>query len=76
MRWRWQTVGFKKRGGREIASIEDSIEASIQRLEDYIEKRRLAELKWTENNKNEKENNFMDVLSGKQTCFMRKRGRG
>ena len=29
----------RKEGGRGLTSIEDSIEASIQRLEDYIEKR-------------------------------------
>ena len=28
----------RKNGGRELASIEDSVDASIQRLEDYIEK--------------------------------------
>ena len=28
----------KKEGGRGLASIEDSIDASIQRLEDYIQK--------------------------------------
>ena len=27
----------RKEGGRELASIEDSVDASIQRLEDYIE---------------------------------------
>ena len=29
----------RKEGGRGLASIEDSVDASIQRLEDYIEKR-------------------------------------
>ena len=29
---------FRKEGGRELASIEDSVDASIPRLEDYIEK--------------------------------------
>ena len=29
---------FKKEGGRRLASIEDSFDAPIQRLEDYIEK--------------------------------------
>ena len=28
----------KKEGGRGLASIEDSVDASIQRLEDYMEK--------------------------------------
>ena len=30
----------RKEGGRGLASIEDSVDASIQRLEDYIEKKR------------------------------------
>ena len=29
---------FRKEGGRGLASIEDSVDASIQQLEDYIEK--------------------------------------
>ncbi len=28
----------RKEGGRGLASIEDTVDASIQRLEDYIEK--------------------------------------
>ena len=36
-RRRWQTICIKKRG-RWLASIEDSVDASIQRLKDYIEK--------------------------------------
>ena len=28
----------RKEGGRELASIEDTVDTSIQRLEDYIEK--------------------------------------
>ena len=28
----------RKEGGRGLASIEDSVDASMQRLEDYIEK--------------------------------------
>ena len=30
----------KKKGGRELASIEDSVNASIQPLEDYVKKQR------------------------------------
>ena len=30
----------RKEGGRGLTSIEDSVDASIQRLEDYIEKHR------------------------------------
>ena len=37
-RRRLQTIFIKKRDGRGFASIEDSVHASIQRLEDYIEK--------------------------------------
>ena len=29
----------KKKGGREIASIQDSVDTSIQRLKDYFKKR-------------------------------------
>ena len=29
----------RKEGGRGLTSIEDSVDASVQRLEDYIEKR-------------------------------------
>ena len=29
---------WRKEGGRGLASIEDSVDASLQRLEDYIEK--------------------------------------
>ena len=29
---------LRKEGGRELGSIEDSVDASIQRLEDYIKK--------------------------------------
>ena len=32
----------RKEGGRVLASIEDSVDVSIQRLEDYIEKHELA----------------------------------
>ena len=67
----------RKEGRRKLASIEDSVEASIQRLEDYIEKcgRRLiiatrsntdnTRISRTEINKNNsrKKNNFKDVLS-------------
>ena len=40
----------RKEGGRGRTSIEDSIDASIQRLEDYIEKRDGRLLKTTRNN--------------------------
>ena len=40
----------RKGGGRELTSIEDSIDASIQRLEDYIEKRKERLITVTRNN--------------------------
>ena len=71
----------RKGGGRGIDSIQDSVDASIQRLKDYISKRggRLitANRNNTDNryinrikipeNKNEKANTSMDTLSDKQT---------
>ena len=39
-----------KEGGRGLASIEDSVDASIQRLEDYIEKRGGRLITATKNN--------------------------
>ena len=67
----------RKEGGRGHTSIEDSVDTSIQRLEDFIEnrgenwlqppetiqtKREPAERQWPENNSGKK-NNSMDVLS-------------
>ena len=64
--------------GKGIASIEDSIDATIQRLRNYTEKRREKPITATRNNtdnmrinrtkmtwkqKNRKKNNAMDVLS-------------
>ena len=34
----WQAICIKKEGGKGLASIEDSVDASIERLEDHIEK--------------------------------------
>ena len=80
-----------KEGGRGLASTEDSVDTSIQWLEDYIEKRRgrlvIATRNNTDNTRNNRttitrkqkweENNSMDVLSDKQaTSYTRKRGRG
>ena len=39
-----------RKGGRRLASIEDSVDASIQRLEDYIEKRLGRLVRATRNN--------------------------
>ena len=66
-----------KKGGRGFTCIEDSVDASIQWLEDYIEKRGGRLITVTRNNtentrtnrteitrkKKRKKNNFMDVLS-------------
>ena len=40
----------RKEGGRGLTSIEDSVDASIQRLEDYIKKRRGRLITATKNN--------------------------
>ena len=40
----------RKEGGRRLASIEDSVEASIQRLEDYIQKHGRRLITATRNN--------------------------
>ena len=34
----WTDYMFQEEGGRRLASIEDSVDASIQRLKDYIQK--------------------------------------
>ena len=65
------------KGGRELTSVEDSVDASIQRLKDYIEKREERLITATRNNTNNtrtnrtkitrkqkwEKNNLMDVLS-------------
>ena len=43
----------RREGGRGHASIEDSVEISIQRLEDYIEKRGGRQITATKNNTND-----------------------
>ena len=40
----------RKEGGRGLASIEDSVDTSIQRLEDYIEKHERTLITATRNN--------------------------
>ena len=49
----------RKEGGRGIARIEDSVNASIQRLEDYIQKHITA----TRNNTENTMNNRMTITS-------------
>ena len=65
----------RSEGRRWLASIENNVDTSIQRLENYIEKRRgrlIAATRYktkdtverqSPENKNEKKNNSMDVLS-------------
>ena len=43
----------RREGGRELASIEDNVDASIQRLEDYIQKHGGRLIKATRNNTND-----------------------
>ena len=51
----------KKEGGRRLASIEDSVDASIQRLEDYVEKRRGWLFTATWNNTDDTKTNWMEI---------------
>ena len=66
----------EKRTGRRLASVEDTVDASFQRLEDYIEKHEgglitairndtnnTMDNRMTITNKNGKKNNFMGVLN-------------
>ena len=62
----------RKEGGRGLASIEDSVDTSIQRLEDYIQRRledyiqKRQEDQLNDNNqknKSGKKNNSMDAVS-------------
>ena len=74
-----------RKRGRELVSIKDSVDASIQRLEDFIEKRGGGLITATGNNtdnssinrkinkNNGKKHNSMDISSDKQTkSHMRK----
>ena len=84
-------VSRKEGGGGGLASIEDSVDASIPRLEGYIEKHGERLITFTRNNSDYmktnkmkiirkqkwEENNSMDILSEKQaTSLSRKYGRG
>ena len=55
----------RKEGGRGLASTEDSVNASIQRLEDYIEKHEglIIAIRNETDNKNGKKNNSMGVIT-------------
>ena len=51
----------RKEGGRELGSIEDSVQASIQRLEDYIEKRKGGLITAIRNNTDNTMDNRMTI---------------
>ena len=58
----------RKEGGRGLTSIEECVDASIQRLEDYIEKRGERLITATRNN--------TDNTRTKRTTITRKKTRG
>ena len=70
----------RKEGGRGLPSIEDSVDASIQRLEDYIEKRGERLITSTRNNTDKTRTNRTTItrkqkweekqLYGKKNNFM------
>ena len=51
----------RKEGGRGLASIEDSVDASVQRLEDYIEKHEGGLITPINNNTDNTMNNRMTI---------------
>ena len=51
----------RKEGGRGLASIGDSVDASIQRLEDYIEKHEVGLIKATRNDNDNTKTNRMTI---------------
>ena len=51
----------RKEGGRGLASIEDSVDASIQRLEDYIEKNKLGLITTIKNDTDNTMDNRMTI---------------
>ena len=55
----------RKEGGRGLASIEDSVDASIQRLEDYIEKHEGGLITAIRNNTDNTIDNRMTKMGGK-----------
>ena len=55
-RWHWQYVS-KKEGGRGLTTIQDSVDASIQRLDDYMKKNIERLISVTRNNLNSTRNN-------------------
>ena len=51
----------RKAGGRRLANIEDGVDASIQRLEDYIEKHEGALITAIRNDTNNTKTNRMTI---------------
>ena len=52
----------RKEGGRELASIEDSVDTSIQRLKDYKQKREEGLVTATRNDTENTRNNRMTII--------------
>ena len=59
----------RKRGGRGLTSMEDSVDALIQRLEDSIEKRRERLVTATRNNTNNMRTNNQKTKMGRKTTL-------
>ena len=61
----------RKEGGRGLASIEDSVDASIQRLQDYIEKRGkrliIATINNIDNTRNNRKTTTRKTKMGRKT---------
>ena len=57
----------RKKGGRRLARFEDSVDASIQRLEDYREKHKGGLITATRNN-TDNTNTNMTTITKKQIC--------
>ncbi len=55
----------RREGGRRLASIEDSVDTLIQRLEDYIEKRGGRPIAANRNNTNDTKTNGMTIIKNK-----------
>ena len=58
---------WRKEGGRGLASIKDSVDASIQRLEDYIEKHERGLITAIRNNADNTMDNRM-IIARKARC--------
>ena len=61
---------FRKEGGKGLASIEDSVDASMQRLEDYIQKHEGGLITATRNDTEYTMNNRMTKMEKKTTLWV------